>query len=260
MTAVELCVGVTTAPRTTDYFHSSLASLLDSVAGSELWVPQIDVYAEPNSPALVSSARTPAARVRWHQHRQRFGNWHNWRFAAADLLQRYSAASTFLLVEDDVQYAHDAVKLAHYWTAACAERAQFGYLSLYTSGTHSRRVRRVQEHLSVDGISAVDERITRFWGACAMAFTRDSLQALLDESVRWLGLAHERDKSHIPASVADIDGRDIAIHQAVERLNRRSWFLRPSAVQHVGEVSIVAPGAPLSLSRRAADTLPMDPT
>lgn len=257
-TRVELCVGVTTAPRTTDYLTVSLASLLDSLAASELWLPCVDIYAEPGSTVPTATAKTPLARTRWHWHQTQLGNWHNWRFAAADLLQRYVTASTYLIVEDDVQYARSAIQLAHQFTQLCAARAQFGFLSLYRSGTQDRRLRSVQDRISVDTITAADEVLSRFWGACALVFTRDSLQALLAESNVWLGLAHERDKSHVPATMAAVDGRDIAIYQAAVRLKRRAWFLRPSAVQHIGASSSVMPDATLSESRRAGDTLAME--
>ena len=192
----------------------------------------------------------------WIYNSTRLGNWHNWLALARHMLASNDDAQAYLLCEDDVVFAADAVERLAQMLPAVLTVGSFGYLSLYTSGTHKQRVRapRGSLVLTCGKQQAVCEHVKRLWGACAMVFTRDSLQAIVNhpKALSWQGLPEDAAHRHEHGTAA-ITGRDIIINEVTQALSLRSWFLRPSAVQHVGECSSLGNNQGLTTGRRSTD-------
>ena len=245
-----ILTGITTAPRPeTDYLAQTIASFI----ATHGWTPfryQLKFYAEPGSQF---SAYLPLCD--WYENELRLGNWLNWKSAAEQLLSsaRDSWMTHILICEDDIVFAKNTFERLNVLLPQVEMYGNFGYLSLYTSGTHHRRVRRqtamtaMAKKVGDEGNFAVMEDVQRLWGACAMVFSVESLEKILDtRAVRnWTGL--KTDPPGMPA------GRDIVINEAARERGLHSWFMRPSCVQHIGVISTIGNNEGLTSGRRATD-------
>ena len=214
-------VGITTAPRT----ECPITTCLQSIRVNG-WEPII--FAEPGCELI------PGTNCVLNQRKR--GAWHNWVFAANTLLA--TGAERILIVQDDtvlipgVRNYLDRVK----WPSDA------GFVSLYRS--------RRQTPDEPPGIRAVTQSFAEgqwrragfYWGACAWAFERETLAAILREPlvVHWRGLGIEDDPDRQPHEVKHIDN---VIARAAKRAGFRWYAVTPSAAQHVAEYSTIMHGA-----------------
>lgn len=208
-------VGITTAPRQSPTLERTLATVR---AGG--WQPV--VYAEPDSPVPDG---VPVVR-----RAERLGAWRNWIKAAEQLLA--ADTSHVLILQDDVDLCGDA--------KAVVESADWpsdvGCLSLYTSAKY---------HREGDGLHAIN--LSNFWGACALAFRRDALDAIVKhpKAAAWNMSAGRTAKS--PEEIQQID---TAVGRILSDLGLKMMAWSPSLAQHTGDTSTIS-AKPNSGNRRA---------
>lgn len=245
-----IAVGITCAPRTTMYLEQTIRSLKHQP------VTRVQFYAEPGTPRPAEGASW------WDEHNERQGNWRNWLYAAT-YLPNYVYADYYIIAEDDVVFAEGAIAALQTLLPLCVEHSEiyssagFGFLSLYRGGTHQTRVTKLHGSiatLAYPALLAKCQTVSRLWGACAMAFSRRSLNRIryTDVTAAWEGLPASQERIE-RLGPAEVDGRDIVINQSAKSLGMATWFMYPSIVQHIGAESTVDNQQGLSLSRRATD-------
>lgn len=187
------------------------------------------VFAEPSSPFDDIKDLVTGQLVVWIQRPTRFGNWRNWKEMARYLI---SLANGFdeeyiLTSEDDCIYAENAIPLAElHLNTLIAAKEPVGCILVYTSAIYQRGKER--------GVFPI--QTTSLWGACAIAWPKRSLQAVIEcrRAQRWQGA----DASHLPhPGSPDIAHADTAISCCLDDLNLKIFALNPALAQHIGEVS-----------------------
>jgi len=224
-------VAVTTAPRAETTLTQCVSSL--RAAG---WEPI--VFAEPGS-HKVGDAETI-----WNKTQR--GVWHNWLHASRWCL-KHTRADWVLTVQDDVIFHPDSKAFAEsvLWPS---ERC--GFLSLYTPKHY--QLKHDQPDRWGPGIRRITTR--SLWGACALVWPRDVLQAVVDHPVarKWVGVLPRTGKAEArrerKANPALVANSDTAIGRIVRRLQREFWFVDPSPAQHVARFSSIGHGG--NLGRR----------
>lgn len=220
-----MILGITTAPRPDGviYIERTVQSALDAGFSDILIVgePGADISHLSKLPGVVAS-KNQCVR----------GNYGNFRYLAKSLIELDDLFNheIILTAEDDVEFCVDAAKkIVDFMQPFLAEREKakdFGFFAAYSSSCH-------QEHLQPGSIAAM--KTTSLWGACCLAWTKESLRDLLDHRIfkEWRGLDDNRYAIGDPR----IKHVDTCISKAMDKLDRKMYFCRPSLVRHIGVVS-----------------------
>lgn len=284
---MDIVIGITTAPRSNGvtYLGPCVASI--RAAGFE----DVRIFAEPDSPLNGCDGATIVQRA------TKRGAWRNWFEMCRDLLETTNAP-IILTVQDDTLFSVAARQaLEKYWPA---DTSEVGFVSLYTPAHYQRkfvvRTRRGKllgndpDRRSAEKRAAKNRRhkptIEEFrypigcnliktdamWGACALAFPRESLRLILDHEVarNWNGVseymvrdssgrevkklrrrqqAQEYVRKHRGTTSArvirkpeDVANVDTLIGGVCNKLGLGMYFLNPAVAQHVGSHSTLGHG------------------
>lgn len=233
-----MIIGMTTAPRANGV--SYLKQTCDSLA--KAGAKRVHVFAEPGTDSSVIAPETPGTcSFVVENHLKRKGNWFNWLYAATEccwLSRRYFDWSV-LICEDDVVFSDQAIsKSEEILRDLCFEDDNVGFLALYTSSMYQNRMTKPVEARDLKSM----------WGACALLFESESLERIIDSerASRWRGIA-----DCCEYGSPDTQHADHAIGDACIDLGLRGYFMRPCLAQHIGEVSSLRPGTPLTPERVA---------
>jgi hypothetical protein len=245
-TGGDWAVGITTAPRGQYTLPITVRSLQE-----DGWSPI--VFAEPNS--RLSGFEAPVV-----QRVDPLGCWINWYQMAHSLLDNTSA-KWIMTVQDDMEIAKGSRRLAELYLKA---NPKIGFLSLYTAKHYQLRY---------DVINSGGNRICSFpnseeakarasktsggsvrqhkwplpainristnslWGACVLAFPRESLRRILDHrtSRTWKGAAGKHQR---PAT----KNSDTAIGRVCNSMKLPMMFTNPSLATHVAKISSIGHG------------------
>lgn len=231
-------VAVTTAPRTEPTLEACIDSL--RICG---WEPI--VFAEPESISMVD------VHTVWNE--QKKGTWHNWLQSSRWCLEN-TPADWIMTVQDDSLFHPECKKFAEsvMWPSEDA-----GFVSLYTPKHYTIRKDNTVRPVGVNRI------VTRsLWGACALIWPREVLQAVINHPVAigWLGAApkkvvsvngvkHKRLRCEIQAiynkrreDPSMVVNSDTAIGKILNAMHRTMWFVDPSPVQHIARYSSIGHG------------------
>jgi len=189
-------IGITSAPRKEPTLAHTIQSVRD--CGYEPVV-----FAEPRTkvPEGVKTIWNPS----------RLGIWKNWK----QLAERGLASGEEIIVtlQDDIDLHPDTLSFVERTSSSIT-----GLLSLYTSKFYGRG--------KPPGVHHIKAR--HLWGACALAFTRESLTTILSHQ---RALSWERDT-----------GQDIVISNILYDLSLPMHFVVPSPVSHISPYSTVGHG------------------
>lgn len=262
-------VGVTTAPRRGSTLGQCLASLV--AAG---WRPI--VFAEPGTD--VTAAKQLGLQV--VQWKKRMGCWGNWTAMSRHLIASFPDAEIVMTVQDDTIFHLESKRFAEANGVFPATPETTGFFSFYTAKHYQYRYHVVRPDGSMvqdyPSLLAADKAIknpkypgrklkwvqkprgahqivTRgFWGACALAFPRESLRRIINHRIalEWRGANGNQ-------SGAGIKNSDTAIGKICDTLNLTMWVWQPSLAQHVAKHSTLGHGD--NSGRRAAQIVTKDP-
>lgn len=212
-----MILGITTAPRPegVSYLARTIASALNAgFRGSG-----IGIYAEPKSDGYSDNG------VATLFNESVLGNYGNFRNMAEHCSEIAWDGELIITAEDDIEFCDDAARKISE-AVHDLPKEDFGFFAVYSASCH-------QEHLQPDSIATL--KTTSLWGACCLAWTRESLRALLSHRIfkEWRGLDDNRPSIGSPK----IKHVDTCISQVMDKLNRKMYFCRPSLVRHIGEVS-----------------------
>lgn len=213
-------VVVTTAPRSSP----TVQRCVDSIRRAG-WEPVL--FAEPNSQQIAAETIT---------HDVCRGVWHNWlascRYALA------TDAEYILTVQDDTILHPDSRSFIEsiMWPSD-----RVGFVSLYTPAHYSR--------LMTIGVHEIKTR--SLWGACALVWPRESLQAIVDhpKARNWLGAkcstqdATEAQYEANRQQPSLIKHNDTAIGIIMHLMQREMWFIDPSPAYHAATESTIGHGS-----------------
>jgi hypothetical protein len=248
-------VGITTAPRTK---HRTLPECVDSVLANG-WEPII--FAEPNTD--LSGIESEVV-----QRETRLGVWHNWRTAARELLDRFPDAETILTIQDDTVFHPQSKWFAEHNFPLKPNRVY----SFYTPKHYGQRAdvfdgtgRKRQSNIPYESArkwltkprirqgwklksfhkSAGIHKINTgsLWGACAMAFPRKVLKAILSHNIvqTWIGHRGKMDpkkwRQRQTSEPWRIQNSDTAIGKILSHLRCEYWCVVPSLAEHIATAS-----------------------
>ena len=120
-----------------------------------------------------------------------------------------------------------------------------GFVSLYTP-KHYSFVPKFKTKKRDVGINRVWTK--SLWGACALIWPREVLQAVMEHKVTktWLGApTKSRSKSVMDKRRADptlVQNSDTALGKIMNQMKRSMFFVDPSAVEHISQWSVVGHG------------------
>jgi hypothetical protein len=223
----EWFTAVTTAPRPAD---CTLKKCIDSliVAGFN---PTI--FAEPDSTKIESSPTIV--------NPERMGVWYNW-LNSCEYALNNTSASVIMTVQDDSLFHPDCKTFAEkiLWPAE-----DCGFVSLYTPKHYS-----IVPHFRTKERDVGVNRVwtKSLWGACALIWPREVLEAVLEHKVTktWLGApTKSRSKSVMDKRRADrtlVQNSDTAIGKIMNRMKRSMYFVDPSPVEHISLHSVIGHG------------------
>lgn len=234
-------IGITTAPRPdgVSYLETTLSSIYHAGFRSD-----VHIRAEPGS-NFGASVLTPGLMISTHKNEFRLGNHNNFLALATDLIQFAEAFDEEYIItcEDDVVFSRDCKeKIRLSLDSLTANDERFGFLALYTSSIYQRAI--------PEGIHYY--KAPSLWGACALAWTVESLRAVITHKdfTGWRGL----NSNPPPVGHPDICHVDTCIGNVLIKLKRKTFFMRPSVCQHIGEVSSLRK-VKLTDERKAAHVL-----
>ena len=217
---------VTTAPRPDCTLRKCVDSLI--VAGFN---PTI--FAEPNSTEIESSPTIV--------NPEKKGVWYNW-LDSCEYALNNTSANVIMTVQDDSLFHPDSKTFAEkiLWPAE-----DCGFVSLYTPKHYS-----IVPHFKTKERDAGVNRVyTRsLWGACALIWPREVLEAVLEHKVTktWLGApTKSRSQSVMDKRRADrtlVQNSDTAIGKIMNRMKRSMYFVDPSPVEHISSHSVIGHG------------------
>lgn len=250
-------VGITTAPRTQ---HRTLPECVESVIANG-WNPVI--YAEPNT----DLSGLPKG-LQIVKNTERLGVWRNWKAAAGDLLKRFPDAEFILTIQDDTIFHPQSRWFAEHFFPVNSQRV----FSFYTpkhygqradvfdqtgkirqknlpyetarkwiTKTRARRGWKLKSYHKDVGMHKINTR--SLWGACAMAFPRKLLQAVLEHKTarNWLGhrgkMNPEKWRERQTSEPWRIQNSDTAIGNILNALGWEYWCPVPSLADHIAEAS-----------------------
>ena len=222
----EWFTAVATAPRKDCTLQQCIDSLI--VAGFN---PTI--FAEPDSTKIESSPTIV--------NPKRMGVWYNW-LNSCEYALNNTSASVIMTVQDDSLFHPDSKTFAEkiLWPAK-----DCGFVSLYTPKHYSVVPRFKTKERDV-GVNRVYTRC--LWGACALIWPREVLEAVLEHEVTktWLGApTKSRSQSVMDkrrANLALVQNSDTAIGKIMNRMKRSMYFVDPSPVEHISQHSVVGHG------------------
>lgn len=248
-------VGVTTAPRE----GSTLERCLNSLVANG-WQPI--VFAEPGTD--VSPAKRLGLRI--VQWKDKKGCWGNWLTMCRELLAHHPDADVFLTVQDDTVFHPQARAFAEANGVFPAPAETVGFFSFYSARHYQNRYHVYRPNGSMVGnypsvqtarSKAINEKkypgrqikevrlkvgpaklnTQSFWGACAMAFPRESLRKIINHriAIEWRGFNDKQEG-------AEIRNSDTAIGRICNALNLGMWVWNPSLSHHVAKHSTIGHG------------------
>lgn len=206
MTASEVAIAITTAPRARETFTESIASLRG--AG---FSQQVRVFADRVSPeaegCVVTRNDPPLDGIK------------NWCRACRALLDE-TDAQWLMVLEDDVTWARGAAE-ALYRDLESLDPATTGYLSLYLCRHVARFIRR-EKHVQVlsRGFHNAAGMGARCWGSQAYVLSRQSAERLLADGI-FKTMVQVRWKN-----------RDLLVSGTLSRLGFRLLYRVPCLVDH----------------------------
>lgn len=263
-------VGVTTAPRKDPQLAACLKSLI--VNG---WKPI--VFAEPGTDVAI--ARTLNLTV--IQWKEKKGCWHNWLAMSKALLAANPDTDAILTVQDDTVFHPEARAFFETQGGWPIDKERLGFFSFYAAKHYQYRYQVVRPNGTIVEdypseyharkrainekkypgrkivpipIKAGPHRIKTksFWGACALAFPRESLRAIVNHRT-----AREWKGANGHSFGSDLKNSDTAIGQVCNILNLEMWTWNPSLAQHVAKFSAIGHGG--NKGRRHAQRMVKDP-
>ena len=219
-------VAVTTAPRSRCTLKRSLQSM--EIAGFDPFV-----FAEPGSTKVPGYPTIP--------HEEKKGIWHNWLYSCQYAIDN-SDAEVIMTVQDDSLFHPDSKAFAEsiLWPSE-----QTGFVSLYTPKHYSLMPRSKSKRRDV-GVNRI--RTKSLWGACALIWPREVLSRVLEHKTtkEWIGAPTKTRNSKVmqrrkedPSLVAN---SDTAIGKIMNSMGRHMFFVDPSPVQHIAEISTISHG------------------
>jgi hypothetical protein len=217
---IDWFVAITTAPRKA----CTLTQCVDSVRKAG-WEPM--VFAEPG--ATETDAKTIT-------NSERLGVWNNWLSVARYALENTNA-NTIMTVQDDSSFHPDSRSFAE--SILWPEKG-CGYLSLYTPSHYSSRLGHAP------GVFRI--RTGNMWGACALIFSRESLETILSHKLAssWVGVHPKRNAAEVMArrrsNPSLIANSDTAIGRIVTSLGLPTYYVSPSPVEHIAAHSTISHG------------------
>lgn len=245
-TGGDWAVGITTAPRGQYTLSKTVRSLQ-----SDGWNPI--VFAEPKS--NLAGFEAPIV-----QRVEPLGCWHNWYQMANSLLDN-TDAKWIMTVQDDMEIATGARNIAERFLNG---NPKAGFLSLYTAKHYQLRYdvidKNGQRLCSFPNATAANDHARRrtewtvrqyewprpsinristssLWGACVLAFPRDSLRKILDHKIarNWKGA---NGKQQRPAT----KNSDTAIGKICRATKLEMFFANPSLATHIAKISSIGHG------------------
>lgn len=239
-------VGVTTAPRGQYTLPITVTSLQN-----DGWSPI--VFAEPQS--RLSGFDAPVV-----QRVDPLGCWINWYQMAHSLLDNTST-KWIMTVQDDMEIAPGAREMAELFLR---QNPAVGFLSLYTAKHYQLRYdvlnesgNRICSYPDAESAKEFAKRkagrtvatyewprpavnriaTNSLWGACALAFPRESLRKILDHRIarNWKGAAGRHCR---PAT----KNSDTCIGKVCNALKLPMMFVNPSLARHVAKISSIGHG------------------
>ena len=201
---------VTTAPREKETVHKCLASLL--TAG---FSPT--VFAEPGS--------QDTSGLETFTNKERLGLWRNWVKAASWALEQDT--EYVITCQDDIVIHPDSLSFLE---KSLLPGENVGLVSLYCSRVYEGIFKEEERQRGYNKLNA-----NSLWGACCLLFPREVLRDVLEHQValEWTGPPDH----HLPPE--EVKNSDTVIGTIIRKLRRDMWFLWPSLVNHIGEVSSV---------------------
>lgn len=233
-------IGITTAPRPEGVCY--LGETIESIGRAGL-TGGLHVRAEPGSD--LSGIRYATGPVVVSNNITRKGNHNNFLALAMDLVEFSTAFGEKYVTtcEDDVVFSGNSEPfIRESLDKLTAKDDKFGFLALYTSSIYQRAI--------PEGIHYYKAK--SLWGACALAWTVDSLKAVITHKdfVGWRGL----DSNPPPVGHPDVCHVDTCIGNVLIKLGLRTYFMNPCVVDHRGEISSLRK-VKLTDERKAANVL-----
>jgi hypothetical protein len=206
MTADDLAIAITTAPRDRETFAASLASL--RAAG---FVQQVRVLADKVSPegegCVITRNDPPLDGIK------------NWYKACRTLLDE-TAATWLMILEDDVTWAKGASE-ALYRDLGALDPATTGYLSLYLCRHVAKHIQREAHAKRLPpGMHDAASMGGRCWGSQAYVLPRQSAEKLLSDRI-FTNMVQIRWKN-----------RDLLVSGTLSRHGKKLLYRVPCLVNH----------------------------
>lgn len=221
-----MIIGITTAPRPDR--ASYLSKTIDSACSAGFG--EIFVSAEPGKDVGVFPECSEYISCNCFRNEKTLGNYGNFRRLAEILILEAYENEIIVTAEDDVEFCDNAAKkivdFMQPFLVGREKAKDFGFFAAYSSSCH-------QEHLQPNSTAPL--KTTSLWGACCLAWTKESLRALLDHKIfkEWRGMDENKPSIGDPK----IKHVDTCISKVMDKLDRKMYFCRPSLVRHIGVVS-----------------------
>jgi hypothetical protein len=191
------------------------------------------VFAEPES------TKVPGYRTVVHSDKK--GIWHNWLYSCRYALDN-SDSEVIMTVQDDALFHPDSKTFAEsiLWPSEYT-----GFVSLYTPKHYS-----LQPHFKTKrrdtGVNRI--RTKSMWGACALIWPREVLARVIEHKIiaDWIGAPTKTKNSKVMQRRKEdsslVANSDTAIGKIMNSMGRYMFFVDPSPVQHIAEMSTIAHG------------------
>lgn len=253
MSKYSWCVGVTTCPREESTLYQCIKSLNDNS-----WKPV--VFFEPgNYNEDISDLDNYSFK---NNHTK--GAWHNW-LDSAKFMIKNTNADVIMTVQDDSLFAQNIQSDVESYLDECMNE-DFGFMSLYTARdyqykylvkdsakndkivrefTYLHQIDKYMQKYNINDTLYISKEVLPFgvhkvsipslWGACALIFSRSSLESIVNHPIAesWVG-PNPKNPPPYPHLIKNID---TAIGQIINDLNKNAYFVQPSFVSHIGSVS-----------------------
>ena len=190
-------VGITTAPR-------KEPTVLHTIKSVQECGYEPVVFAEPRSLSLP---------VKTIKNSTRLGVWRNWLALCFHALEN-TAEDIIVTLQDDIDLHPDTLSFVEKHKGSIR-----GLLSLYTSRFYGKTLGPGVHHVKTENL----------WGACALAFQRDTLLTLLNHTITtgWT-------RDH---------GQDIVVGRVMNDLSLPMHFISPSPAAHISRFSATGHGS-----------------
>ena len=217
--------GIAIAPRAVPCSVTSVESIRK--AG---WYPTI--FAEPDS-----QIRKEDYSSEFVQNEVRKGVWFNWLQICEHALN--TDAQWILTIQDDSLFHPDSRWFMEKLIESQMISGPIGFISLYTPAHYSTTTK--------PGINLI--RTQWLWGACALAFPRESLQRIVEHNIArdWMGVGPNKNRDQVMQNRREnpalIQNADTAIGKICNALQLPMYFVDPSPVNHFAQKSSINHGS-----------------